>query len=73
MSYKKLKKKIDKITEAYGRLEEAVVSLETYSYRYNIKIVRMPTLSDQENIDETVNIYLTLFHKMESTDITINS
>ena len=48
MSYKKLKKKIDKITEAYGRLEEAVVSLETYSYQYNIKIVRMPTLSDQE-------------------------
>ena len=54
MSYKKLKKKIDKITEAYGRLEEAVVSLETYSYQYNIKIVGMPALSDQEKADETV-------------------
>ena len=50
MSYKKLKK----ITKAYGRLEEAVVSLEAYSYKYNIKIVGMPALSDQEKADETV-------------------
>ena len=49
-----MKKKNDKITEAYGRLEEAVVSLETYSYQYNIKIVGMPALSDQEKADETV-------------------
>ena len=32
----------------------------------------MPTLSDQEKADETVNLRVNLFHEMGSADITIN-
>ena len=60
----RIKNKLDSIAEALGELEDTVEELQEYSYAFNVKILGVPELNQQESAEETLRLCIKLFHKM---------
>ena len=59
-----IRKRLDDIEEGLGELKGAVEEFQDYSYSFNIKILRVPELSDREKAEDTSNLCVNLFNKM---------
>ena len=60
----RIKNKLDNIAEALGELEDIVEELQEYSYAFNVKILGVPELNQQESAEETSRLCINLFHKI---------
>ena len=68
---KDLSKKIELITERFNRLEKCIEDMEAYSYKFNLKIVGVPSTGEKETARQTANLCLNLFHALGAKDVKI--
>lgn len=57
------------ISKRCEELSSAVSSMEDYSYRYNVKLVGVPIMSEDENAESIVSVCLRLFAALGVKDI----
>ena len=62
---KKMKLKLNSISDACDRLSKSIDSFEIYSYQFNVKITGLPLLAERESSEQTANLCLQLFIQME--------
>ena len=53
--------RVDEISTLCDRITKSIEASEAYSYRYNLKIVGVPTVAERESPQQTGNICLKLF------------
>ena len=63
--------RIDKIEKKCDLITQAVDDMESYSYRYNIKIHGVPMTTENESSEQTTNLCLKLFAAIGVGDCTI--
>ena len=68
---KEITARIDKIEKKCDLLTQAIDDIESYSYRYNIKIYGVPMATENESSEETTKLCLKLFQAMGISDCTI--
>ena len=69
---KEITARIDKIEKKCDLLTQAIEDMESYSYRYNIKIYGVPMTTENESSEQTTNLCLKLFAAMGVSDCTIH-
>ena len=69
---KKMKLKLNSISDAYDRLSKSIDSFETYSYQFNFKITGLPLVAERESSEQTANLCLQLFRQIGVKEISIN-
>lgn len=57
----KLSRRLDILTENVTRIDKAIDEMLFYSYQYNVKIVGVPHVSENESSEETVELCVKLF------------
>jgi hypothetical protein len=63
--------RIDKIEKKCDLITQAVYDMESYSYRYNIRIHGVPMTTENESSEQTTNLCLKLFAAISVSDCTI--
>jgi len=58
----RLSNSLKEISEAVLKIQVAINSLEEYSYQFNVKIIGLPHISENENADETAQLCVKLFN-----------
>ena len=58
---KEITGRIDKIEKNCDLLTQVIEDMESYSYRYNIKIYGVPVTTENESSEQTTNLCLKLF------------
>ena len=56
-----IRRHVKDISKRCEELSSAVSTMEDYSYGYNVKLVGVPIMSEDENAESTVNVCLRLF------------
>ena len=69
---KKIKLKLNSISDACDRLSKSIDSFEIYSYQFNVKITGLPLLAERESSEQTENLCLQLLRQMGIKEISIN-
>ena len=69
---KKMKLKLNSISDACDRLSKSIDSFEIYSYQFNVKITGLPLLAERESSEQTENLCLQLLRQMGIKEISIN-
>ena len=63
--------KLREATFKVNEIAKQIDAIEEYSYNYNIKIVGVPQITDQESAETTASLCLKLFIELGIKDITI--
>ena len=58
---KELAARVDEISTLCDRITKSIEASEAYSYRFNLKIVGVPSVAERESPQQTANICLKLF------------
>ena len=66
----RLGKKIEAVSERLNNICEAIDSMESYSYQYNIKLVGFPEAHEHESAIETANLCLEIFKAIGVSGLT---
>ena len=56
-----LTKRVEEISIRCDQIAKSVDAFEEYSYQYNVKIVGLPTVAENETSDQTTHHFLKLF------------
>lgn len=57
----KLARKLDSLAKDVDRIDKAIDDILSYSYQYNLKIVGVPQIKENESAHETTNLCLKMF------------
>lgn len=68
---KSLSSRLADISAKSDRISAAIDAMQQYSYQYNVKIVGVPAVSDQETSVQTANLCLKLFSALGVSEIDI--
>lgn len=67
----RLSSKLAEISHKVYQIDEAIENAQQYSYQYNVKIVGVPKMAEQESALDTANLCLKLFKCIGVDDISI--
>lgn len=65
-------KRVEEISIRCVRITKSLDAFEEYSYRYNVKIVGLPTVAENETSDQTTRLCLKLFSALGVEDVTVS-
>lgn len=68
---KSLSSRIAEISTKCDRISAAIDAIQQYSYQYNVKIVGVPQVSDQETSVQTANLCIKLFSALGAAGIDV--
>ena len=64
-----LQSRISAVSTKCEEISAAIEGLEDYSYKYNVKIVGLPSLGERESSDQTTKLCLGLFSALGAKDV----
>ena len=68
-------RRLDLLEKNFDRIDKAIDDIPHYSYQYNLKIVGVPQINENESAEDTANLCLKLFSSLgndiSSSDIDI--
>ena len=67
-----LTKRVEEISIRCDRITKCLDAFEEYSYQYNIKIVGLPTVAENETSDHTTHLCLKRFSALGVEDVTVS-
>ena len=69
---KKMKLKLNSISDACDRISKSIDGIEIYSYRLNVNITGLPLVNERESSEQTANFCLQLCRQIGVKEISIN-
>ena len=68
---KQARSRLDELIAKIDAIGHAINEIEEYSYKFNLKVVRLPEIKEKESADETSSLCVKLFWEM-GAEITIH-
>ena len=57
-------RRLDLLEKKFDRIDKGIDDIFYYSYQYNLKIVGVPHINENESAEDTANLYLKLFSSL---------
>ena len=70
---KEIRTRLEKVSRSCDELCEAIEAMELHRYQYNIKIVGVPSVNDNESADKTAAICVKLFSALGVNNVSLQA